>query len=88
MLLDEPWEGLDPDASRWLSELLVLRRLTGSAILVSSHRLHDLAAICDRCEFLVDGRIVSSSTRLDPALSPNQRAELLFTAFDRARERM
>ena len=52
VLLDEPWEGLDPDAARWLTA--VLRRLSaeGSAVLVSSHRMFDLAEACDRCVFL------------------------------------
>ena len=54
-LLDEPWEGLDPDAARWLSMLLQQHRQAGSGILVSSHRLHDLAGVCDRYVFLSDG---------------------------------
>ena len=54
-LLDEPWEGLDPDGSRWLSETLRERRDGGGAFLVSSHRLHDLAGLCERYAFLVNG---------------------------------
>jgi ABC-2 type transport system ATP-binding protein len=57
-LLDEPWEGLDPDGSRWLSQTLRRRREKGCAFLVSSHRLHDLAGLCDRYAFLLDGRAV------------------------------
>jgi ABC-type multidrug transport system ATPase subunit len=87
LLLDEPWEGLDPDASRWLSEALVRRRRAGVSVLVSSHRIHDLAEVCDRCEFLVGGRIVGDGTAVDPSLSPSERAEQLFAAFDRARSR-
>jgi ABC-2 type transport system ATP-binding protein len=56
-LLDEPWEGLDPDGSRWLSETLLERRDDGCAFLVSSHRLHDLAGLCGRYAFLVGGRV-------------------------------
>jgi ABC-2 type transport system ATP-binding protein len=56
-LLDEPWEGLDPDGSRWLSETLRERRDDGCAFLVSSHRLHDLAGLCARYAFLVGGRV-------------------------------
>lgn len=57
VLLDEPWEGLDPDGSRWLAEELRRRREKGCAFLVSSHRLHDLAALCDRYAFLHNGRL-------------------------------
>ncbi len=53
--LDEPWEGLDPDAARWLSEAIRARRAGGAAVLVSSHRLHDLAGVCDRFVFLDNG---------------------------------
>ena len=57
VLLDEPWEGLDPDGSRWLSRTIAQRRAEGCAFLVSSHRLHDLAGLCDRYGFLLDGRL-------------------------------
>jgi ABC-2 type transport system ATP-binding protein len=58
VFLDEPWEGLDPDAARWLSETLRRKREEGCAFLVSSHRLHDLAGLCDRYWFLLDGELV------------------------------
>jgi ABC-2 type transport system ATP-binding protein len=58
IVLDEPWETLDPDASRWLTKTLASRRETGAGILVSSHRLHDLAGLCDRYAFLIEGRAV------------------------------
>jgi ABC-type multidrug transport system ATPase subunit len=58
IVLDEPWETLDPDASRWLTKTLASRREAGSGILVSSHRLHDLAGLCDRYAFLIEGRVV------------------------------
>src|SRR5207237_516456 len=57
LLLDEPWEGLDPDASRWLSDTLIRHRQAGAGAIVSSHRIHDLAGVCDRCLFLVNGRL-------------------------------
>ncbi len=56
-LLDEPWEGLDPDGSRWLSDTLRQRRDDGCALLVSSHRLYDLAGLCGRYAFLAKGRV-------------------------------
>ena len=47
IVLDEPWEGLDPDASRWLSALLEMKRDRGAGVVLASHRLHDLAGLCD-----------------------------------------
>jgi ABC-2 type transport system ATP-binding protein len=47
VVLDEPWEGLDPDAARWLSSMLELKRDRGAGLVLASHRLHDLAGLCD-----------------------------------------
>ena len=56
VLLDEPWEGLDPSGSAWLTDVLNRWRTAGSAILVSSHRLHDLDDVCTRFLVLEGGR--------------------------------
>jgi ABC-2 type transport system ATP-binding protein len=80
IFLDEPWEGLDPDGSRWLSKILRRKREEGCALLVSSHRLHDLAGLCDRYAFLLDGRVVA---RAGAEISPNAvRGEDLLAALD------
>jgi ABC-2 type transport system ATP-binding protein len=59
VLLDEPWEGLDPPAAGWLTDTLRRWARAGAAILVSSHRLYDLDAVCDRFVMLDDGRCQS-----------------------------
>jgi ABC-type multidrug transport system ATPase subunit len=85
LLLDEPWEGLDPDASRWLSDELLKRRAGGAGVIVSSHRIHDLADVCDRCVFLVQGRLSSESLTTADFHGIADRSALLFAAFDRAK---
>jgi len=87
VLLDEPWDGLDPDASRWLSDELVGKRSRGSTVVVSSHRIHDLASTCDRCEFIVGGRVAADSVTCDLAMPSDDRAAKLFAGFDEARGR-
>jgi ABC-type multidrug transport system ATPase subunit len=83
VFLDEPWEGLDPDGSRWLTEALRRKREEGCAFLVSSHRLHDLAGVCDRYAFLLEGRIVlREASDISKQLV---RGEDLLRAFDRIR---
>jgi ABC-2 type transport system ATP-binding protein len=47
IVLDEPWEGLDVDGARWLSSTIEVKRDRGAAVVLSSHRLHDLAGVCD-----------------------------------------
>ena len=52
IVLDDPWDGLDPDATRWLSSTLETKRDRGAAVVLSSPRLSDLAGICDKYLFL------------------------------------
>jgi ABC-2 type transport system ATP-binding protein len=56
ILLDEPWEGLDPAGSAWLTSAIQRWRTAGAGLLISSHRLHDLDACCTRFVMLRDGR--------------------------------
>lgn len=56
IVLDEPWEGLDPSGAAWLTDTLQRFRDGGAAVLVSSHRLHDLVAACSRFVLLEGGR--------------------------------
>lgn len=83
VLLDEPWEGLDPDASAWLSTQLEDVRAAGASTIVSSHRIHDLAPVCDRCVFMNRGRV---TWEVDVRRSlPATRAALLFDAFEQSK---
>jgi ABC-2 type transport system ATP-binding protein len=75
LLLDEPWEGLDPEGSAWLTETLKRWRTRGAAILISSHRLHDLDAICTRFLLLENGRCqVVADRHLRPSVDQLARA--------------
>jgi ABC-2 type transport system ATP-binding protein len=56
IILDEPWEGLDPMGSAWLTDTLRRWRDAGAALLISSHRLHDLDSVCTRFVLLEGGR--------------------------------
>lgn len=56
VLLDEPWEGLDPAASKWLTDTLRHWTRAGAAILIASHRLYDLDSVCTRFVMLDRGR--------------------------------
>ena len=56
IILDEPWEGLDPEGSAWLTDVLRRWRDAGAALLISSHRLHELDSVCTRFVLLEGGR--------------------------------
>ena len=83
VLLDEPWEGLDPDATRWLSSQLIEARGRGASVIVSSHRIHDLAGVCDRCVFLRRGLVVEEVRMSHSMAAGIDRSAMLFEAFDR-----
>lgn len=85
IILDEPWEGLDPDATRWLSSTLQSKRDRGAAVVLSSHRLHDLAGVCDKYLLLI-GQTPTLLRAHEIARSGIVSAEQLLDAFDRARE--
>lgn len=85
IVFDEPWEGLDPDASRWLTQSIRCSRDRGAAVLVSSHRLHELGEVCDRCAFLMDGSLKAVEVGELPSGGALSGAALL-AAFDDLRQ--
>ena len=61
LLLDEPASGLDPRQTADLRSLL--RQMSQSmAIVVSSHGLHDIAALCTRIIIMNEGRIAADAS--------------------------
>jgi ABC-2 type transport system ATP-binding protein len=84
VVLDEPWEGLDPDAARWLSTIVETKRDRGAAVVLSSHRLHDLAGVCDAYLFLVNQRATWLHAQEISSAGPVTAASLT-DVFDRLR---
>ncbi|GLH71277.1 ABC transporter ATP-binding protein [Geothrix rubra] len=62
LILDEPFNGLDPEARLGLMDLL--RRLAGEGVrvLVSSHILSEIAQLTDRILLLFRGRLLAEGT--------------------------
>ena len=86
VVLDEPWEGLDAEGARWLSSTLEAKRDRGAAVVVSSHRLHDLAGLCDAYLFLLPHQAVVLKAHEISRVGPVT-AALLQEVFDRVRDR-
>ena len=84
VVLDEPWEGLDPDGARWLSAVIEVKRDRGAAVVLSSHRLHDLAGVCDAYLFLMNQRSTVLRAQEISKVGPVTGA-LLTDVFDRLR---
>jgi sodium transport system ATP-binding protein len=63
LVLDEPTSALDVVGARDLLVLLGDLRAEGRAILLSTHRLHEIETRCDRFVIIHDGGVVASGTR-------------------------
>lgn len=60
VLLDEPTASLDPDVSLDVCKfLLEQREQTGLSILFTSHKMEEVAELCDRTIFLKNGKIIA-----------------------------
>jgi ABC-2 type transport system ATP-binding protein len=60
LVLDEPANGLDPAGTRHVHRVLTGLAAHGTAVVLSSHRMDDLAALCSDVTLLATGRVVFS----------------------------
>ncbi len=59
LILDEPMSGLDPIGRREIKDLILEQKAKGKTILLSSHMLADVEALCDRVGVIMHGKVVS-----------------------------
>ncbi|MBE3594713.1 MAG: ABC transporter ATP-binding protein [Candidatus Carbobacillus altaicus] len=68
IILDEPTLGIDPEGVReFLALIRSLSQEEGITVLLSSHHLHQVQAICDRVGLFIDGRLLAVGTIADLA---------------------
>ncbi|MFF4185124.1 ABC transporter ATP-binding protein [Streptomyces sp. NPDC001691] len=60
LVLDEPSNGLDPAAKRHVHGVLTALAADGTSVVLSSHRMDDLEALCSEVTILAAGRVVFS----------------------------
>jgi ABC-2 type transport system ATP-binding protein len=58
VIMDEPTQGLDPEATREFLDIIRGLRVQGITILLSSHLLYQVQAVCDRVGLFRRGRMV------------------------------
>ena len=64
LVLDEPTDGLDPN-QKHEARTLISRMAPEKAIVISTHLLEEVDAICTRAIVIANGRIVADSTPAD-----------------------
>jgi ABC-2 type transport system ATP-binding protein len=62
LILDEPTSGLDPLMEQEFRRCITESRQHGQSVLLSSHILSEVEALCDRIGILRDGRLVEIGT--------------------------
>lgn len=60
LVLDEPTNGLDPQGIRWMRQMLRSLRTNGTTVILSSHLLHEIEAICDHYAVIGAGQVLAS----------------------------
>ncbi|WP_328584806.1 ABC transporter ATP-binding protein [Streptomyces sp. NBC_00370] len=60
LVLDEPSNGLDPAGKRHVHGVLARLAAEGTSVVLSSHRMDDLEALCSEVTILATGRVVFS----------------------------
>ena len=63
VLLDEPGNGLDVMATRVLRDYIRGLKAAGLSVVLSTHIMQEVAALCDRIVIIADGRVAASGTQ-------------------------
>ncbi|MFB7949684.1 ABC transporter ATP-binding protein [Kitasatospora phosalacinea] len=85
LMLDEPFNGLDPEGFRWIRALLAEQAARGRAVLVSSHLMGELQDTADHLVVVGRGRVIADTTVAALlADASNGRVTLRTSAPDRA----
>lgn len=78
LILDEPANGLDPQARIEMREILLRLAAEGRTLIVTSHILPELSRICDRVAILAGGQLKAFGTlsEVSRKLSPRRTMEV------------
>lgn len=85
LLLDEPYSGLDPVGRKQLRELLIALKQQGKTILMSSHIVPDVEAVCDRVGILSGGKLARVMDLHEVYAGDNREVEVTIAGVDRRR---
>jgi ABC-2 type transport system ATP-binding protein len=89
LLLDEPTDGLDPNQKRAV-RALITRMAAEKAILITTHTLEEVPAMCSRVAIIDRGRIVADDTpkALAASAADNGGLESVFSELTNPNERL
>ena len=81
LLLDEPTEGLDQTAKDSLREILRERQAEGTTVVISSHNMEEISALCERIALIDHGilRYYGEKELLLKHFAPDEMMEISFS---------
>lgn len=79
IILDEPTNGLDPQGTREVRELIPQLAAEGRTIMLCSHLLHEVEQVCDAVAIFQRGRVIAQGTTTELI---GQRSQLEVRAND------
>ncbi|WP_225823968.1 ABC transporter ATP-binding protein [Streptomyces naphthomycinicus] len=88
LVLDEPSNGLDPAGKKHVHGVLTRLAADGTAVVLSSHRMDDLAALCSDVTIVATGRVVFSGPLSKLAAENRELDYRLATSDPRAARRL
>jgi ABC-2 type transport system ATP-binding protein len=78
LIMDEPTDGLDPN-QKFVVREMIKEMATDKAIIVSTHILEEVDAVCTRAIIIADGKIVANGTPSElRAKDPEGRLDVVF----------
>lgn len=80
-IVDEPFIGLDPRATKDLIDFLEMERQRGAGILMSTHVLDHAEKMCDAYVLMNDGVVVAQGSLADVRHAAGGQAQSLFDCF-------
>ncbi|MER7789738.1 ABC transporter ATP-binding protein [Streptomyces sp. NPDC097640] len=88
LVLDEPSNGLDPAGKKHVHGVLNRLAADGTAVVLSSHNMDDLEALCSEVTILAAGRVVFSGPLSELATENRELDYRLLTSDPRAARRL
>lgn len=82
LVLDEPSNGLDPAGKKHVHGVLTRLAADGTSVVLSSHRMDDLEALCSEVTILATGRVVFSGP-LSKLAAENRELDYRLVTSDR-----
>ncbi len=78
LIMDEPTDGLDPN-QKFVVRNMIKEMAADKAIIISTHILEEVEAVCTRTLVIADGRIVANGTPAElKAKDPQGRLDVVF----------